>query len=780
MKTIPFTLIFVGVLALTLVGTAHAATINIAFHKENTTASSMNTRSADSVVNTGVETWNHVVGTTLRQEFTGFALSDASGTAAVASLGVDSGFIDSTGVSVATDKNQGFAMMDGAYFINSTESVTVSGLSTDFTSVGYSVVIFADWANRKMDFTLSGTTKTIPVNGLFDGDFIEGEDYVVFTGLTSSSFSISGNVSGRSAINGMIITTGVYEPPEPNPNPNPEINSFQAVPRNRVPAGTDVTLTWAATNFTSLVLNPGGIDVSAATSMVVTASTSTPYTLTAVNADGVADSRTLTVTVGSQPFPNILVFFLDDFGWADWEQNGADTGSIFHETPNMNRLAREGIYFDNGYASAPVCSPTRGSLLSGQSPAYSKLTDWISGAGDAGKPIRQAEWVKKLEISNSIFPEVLAQYGYRAIHIGKWHLGAGTSPESNPINHGFQINIGGNQYGTPPGPESYFASAAGFSNLPNLGSDVAPAGSYLTDVLTEQAVEQIRMAASEETPFVLYLAHYAVHTPIQAPAATVQKYQDKLDNNPGMDWQGHVSPTYAAMVEHVDRSLGEILAALEDPDGNPLTDDSIATNTLVVFTADNGGLTSVTSNRPLRDGKGGDYEAGVRLPWVFWWPGTIDPGTNSEPIISHDLYPTVLSVAGLDVPQGHVVNGQDLTPLLTGGVFERQSPLVFHYPHWSPQGGTPHSAVRKGDWKLVYKYPTASWELYNLKDDIGETNNLIGSQTNVHAVLSWLMAEGLEQLDANYPRNTSTLAEEPPVPLVRDDVHSDSDKRSDF
>jgi hypothetical protein len=206
MKTIPFTSIFAGVLALTLVGTAHAAVIHIAFHHGDATEERMNTRSAGSVVNTGVETWNHVVGETLGLEFTGFALSDASGTAAVASLDVDSGFTSRTLVSVADDKNQDFAMMDGAYFVNSTESVTVSGLSADFTSAGYSVIIYADWSdNRIMDYTLNATTKTIPATTLFDGDFVEGEDYVVFRGLTSSSFSISGNVSGRSTINGMSI-----------------------------------------------------------------------------------------------------------------------------------------------------------------------------------------------------------------------------------------------------------------------------------------------------------------------------------------------------------------------------------------------------------------------------------------------------------------------------------------------------------------------------------------------------------------------------------------------
>jgi arylsulfatase A-like enzyme len=482
------------------------------------------------------------------------------------------------------------------------------------------------------------------------------------------------------------------------------------------------------------------------------------YTLTATDAED---------DLNKQSSPNVLVFFLDDFGWADWQQNGADTGSVFYETPNMNSLASEGMYFTSGYASTPVCSPTRGSLLTGQSPAYSKVSDWISGSGDAGRPVREAEWVKKLDIDNSIFPEVMADNGYRAIHIGKWHLGHGVIPEADPLNHGFDVNIGGNQYGTPPGPERYFASEKGFSNLPNLGPEVAPKGSYLTDVLTQQTVQQIRLAASEKTPFMLYLAHYAVHTPVQAPKSTVQKYQDKLDNHPEMDWKGQTNPTYAAMIEHVDRSLGDIMAALEDPDGDPLTDDSIASNTLLVLSSDNGGL---FGNRPLRDGKGGDYEGGVREPWIFRWPGKIAPGINTEPIISHDLYPTVLSVTGLETPKGHVVNGQDLTPLLMGGEFKRKTPLVFHYPHWSPayQGGTPHSALRQGDWSLVYKYATASWELYNLANDIGETKNLIGDESDeVQQTLSQMLVEGLEMLDANYPRNKATLAEEPPVPIGR-------------
>lgn len=560
----------------------------------------------------------------------------------------------------------------------------------------------------------------------------------------------------------------------------PTIVSFTASPQNRVPSGSPVTLEWSTENATTLTLDPGGIDVTGTTSRVVNPTTKTTYTLTASDGNHPDAVDSVTLNVGAEPYPNVIVFFLDDFGWADWEQNGAATGSVFHETPNMNRMAAEGMYFPNGYASTPVCSPTRGSLLTGQSPALNKLTDWISGAGDAGKSIREAEWIKKLDTSTPNFGSVLRDCGYHSLHIGKWHLGSGTQPEANPLNHGFEFNVGGNQFGTPPAPERYFASASGFSGLPNMGPDIAPAGSYLTDVLTEQAVEQIQLAASENTAFVMYLSHFAVHTPIQAPAATVAKYQAKLDNNPGTDWQGQTNPTYAAMVEHVDLSLGAILDTLEDPDGNPATDDSIADNTLVVFTADNGGLQSVTSNRPLRDGKGGSYEGGIREPWVFWWPGRIAPGINEEPIVSHDLFPTILSQAGIAPPEGHEINGQDLSPLLAGQSFEREIPIVFHYPHWSPQGGFPYSAVRQGDWKLLYDYPNASWELYNLSNDVGETTNLIGSEADRHAILSWALANGLEELDANYPRNVGTLAEEPPTPLVSPENDQDGDGRDDL
>lgn len=638
-----------------------------------------------------------------------------------------------------------------------------------------------------------GATSFADVDVFLDGDRLTpqpGGASAVLLDTAASAFAIGSSATPQSAagFDGWIDDFQVFDLALTDAQiakiaerpPIPSIFDFRASPQNRVPAGSMVTLSWETENADSLTLNPGNIDVTGLVEFEVTPESKTTFTLTASDNSSQSTSATLTLSVGEEPFPNVIVFFLDDFGWADWQQNGAPTGSIFHETPNMNRLAREGRYFPNGYASTPVCSPTRGALMSGQAPAFNKLTEWISGAGDAGRPLLQAEWIARLDPSSPNFASILRDCGYRTIHVGKWHLGAGGDPAANPLNFGFERNLGGNQFGTPPAPERYFASANGFSSLPNLGPDVAPEGSYLTDVLTSQAVAQIREAAVNETAFAMYLSHYAVHTPIQAPAATVAKYQAKLDNNPGTDWQGHTNPTYAAMVEHTDLSLGAILAALQDPDGNPETNDSIADNTLIVFTADNGGLTSVTSNRPLRDGKGGNYDGGVREPWVFWWPGKITPGIVDEPIVTHDLLPTVIDLAGLPAPESHVMTGQSLSPLLLGEDFERTRPLTFHYPHWSPQGGSPHSAIRRGDWKLVFLYASSAWELYNLKDDPGESNNLISAESDLHAILSWFLVDDLEQLQANYPRVPNTLNEVKPSALTNDETDSDGDGRPDL
>jgi arylsulfatase A-like enzyme len=559
-------------------------------------------------------------------------------------------------------------------------------------------------------------------------------------------------------------------PPAP---PVATINAFSFFPQTRLSPGSPFALTWSVTNADVAALQPGNVDVLALTtngsgSLVVYPSTTTIYTLSVSNNNGSYDQASVTTSVGTNQLPNIIFFLLDDFGWADWRQNGAIHGSVFYETPRMDQLAAEGKWFRHGYAACTVCSPTRASILSGQIPAFNKVTQWISGTSDSGKALREGEWTKRMALSEVTIAEVLHGAGYRTIHVGKWHLGQAGDAEANPLNQGFDVNIGGNQAGSPPSPERYFASANGFSQLPNLPAAVATNGAYLTDVLTEQACQQIKSCAASNSPFFLYLAHYAVHVPLQAPADTVAKYQAKLNNHPGMDWLGQSNPTYAAMIEHVDRSLGAILDLLQDPDGNPSTEDSIATNTLIVFTSDNGGLASSTSNRPLRKGKGGEYEGGVREPVVFWWPGRIAPGTLSDaPVISYDYYPTFLSVAQVPGDPAQVLHGQDLSPLVfDSGPFERTNGLVFHYPHYSDQGGKPYSALRKGHFKSVYLYESEQFELYNVVEDPGEATNLASTLPDLHAVLSHELARRLLGLDANYPRNATTLVPLPPTALV--------------
>lgn len=579
------------------------------------------------------------------------------------------------------------------------------------------------------------------------------------------------------------------------PPPVPDIVSFRALPQNRVPVGTVVPLEWDVTDATSLILTPSNgeaIDVTGTTTLDVTVTELVSYTLTATNDNDVTVSEELSLAVGDTPYPNVVVFFLDDFGWSDWEQNGAPEGSLFYETPAMNQLAAEGIYFDHGYASAPVCSPTRAALLTGTAPALNKLTDFIPGNPPADfARVERAIWTPRLDLSAANFANTFSDNGYRAIHVGKWHLGEGAEPATNPLNAGFDVNIGGNNFGTPPFPERFFAGPNGFSSLPALGADVAPQGSYLTDVLTEQATEQIRDAAADDTAFILYLSHYAVHVPIQAPEPTVQKFRDKLATRPIEEWEGHTNPTYAAMIEHVDRSLAQIIATLEDPDGDPTTDDSIAENTLVILTSDNGGLETATSNRPLRNGKGGNYEGGIREPWIFWRPGTIEPAVISEPIVSHDLFPTLLTHVGITPPANADFSGQDLTPLLTGEDFEREEPMVFHYPHWSPkdQTGSPFTAIRRGDYKLIYNYDNDTWELYNVITNPEEDINLIASEPDRHQVLSWLMSERLQDLGANFPRellsrngdrDIVTGADRPLIPLLFGDQDDDNDGKSNL
>jgi arylsulfatase A-like enzyme len=409
--------------------------------------------------------------------------------------------------------------------------------------------------------------------------------------------------------------------------------------------------------------------------------------------------------------PNFVFILIDDLGWSDLGCYGNEV----YETPNLDRLASEGMRFTDAYAACPVCSPTRASLMTGKYPARLGMTAHIPGSMHHRYPENAkylpAESIWELPLAEVTFPERLKKEGYATGFIGKWHLsgpqkgrgdpdqGVGR-PEFYPEHQGFDLNIAGCALGAPP---SYF-DPYGIPNLPNRKE-----GEYLTDRLTEEAVSFIRN--NREKPFLLYLSHYTVHTPMQAKKDLEEKYRKK--NDPRIK-----DPAYAAKVEAMDASVGQVLEALET--------NGLAESTVVLFFSDNGGLTKVTDNSPLRSGKGHLYEGGVREPLLVRWPGAVEAGgVCSEPVCSIDFYPTITEMAGVD--PGSEIDGVSLVPVLKEtGELERET-LFWHYPQYSPQGSRLSSALRKGDYKLIEFLDDRSVELYNVAEDIGESNNLAAS-----------------------------------------------------
>ncbi len=396
--------------------------------------------------------------------------------------------------------------------------------------------------------------------------------------------------------------------------------------------------------------------------------------------------------------PNIIFMLIDDLGWTD----GGCFGSDLYETPHIDRLAREGMKFTDGYAACTVCSPTRAALMTGKYPARLHLTDWIAGHKRPKAKLAVPDWTMYLPRSEVTIATALKRAGYVTAHIGKWHLG--NQQQGWPDKHGFDVNIAGYHAGQPP---SYFSPY----KIPTLTD--GPPGEYLTDRLTAEAVRFI--GANKDRPFFLYLPHYGVHTPLQAKADVVAKYQKRI--KPGMR---HTNATYAAMIESVDDSVGRITSRLAEL--------GLADNTVIFFTGDNGGLIRSTSNAPLRAGKGSSYEGGVREPLIVKWPGVTKPGSVChEPVITTDFYPTMLAMAGTagDTNHNAHVDGVSIVPLLKDAAAKlRRDALYWHYPHYHPGGATPYGAVRAGDWRLVEFYEDNHVELYNLKDDLGEKHDL--------------------------------------------------------
>jgi arylsulfatase A-like enzyme len=402
---------------------------------------------------------------------------------------------------------------------------------------------------------------------------------------------------------------------------------------------------------------------------------------------------------------NFVFILADDFGARDL----SCYGNRFWSSPNIDRIAREGARFTNAYAACPVCSPTRASIVTGRYPAATGVTDWIPGRpSDPKGPVTTPRTATELKLAETTFAEALKTAGYRSASVGKWHLGG---EGFYPTDQGFDVNIGGNHTGSPPrSGKPYF----GPFQLPNL---TAREGDFLPELLTKAAVGFIE--ANKSNPFVLYFPHYSVHLPLGARAEEIARHKAKAD--------GRYEPTYAAMVEAMDASVGGVLDALDRA--------GIADRTLIVFFSDNGGLNyegrskvKITDNSPFRAGKGHLYEGGIREPLVMRLPGVIKPGTVIDaPVSSVDFFPTFCDFAGVKPGK---VDGVSLRPVLTGGKLKPR-PLFWHYPHYSNQGGEPGSAIREGDWKLIEFHADGRRELFNLKDDESEKVNLIRKRPDI-------------------------------------------------
>ncbi|HRH99168.1 MAG TPA: sulfatase, partial [Prosthecobacter sp.] len=357
-------------------------------------------------------------------------------------------------------------------------------------------------------------------------------------------------------------------------------------------------------------------------------------------------------------------------------------------------------------SACTVCSPSRAAMMTGKAPARLHLTDWIAGHVPDNGRLLIPKWTMQLPLEEETIAERLKTRGYATASIGKWHLG---DEAFNPTKHGFDVNIGGTHAGSPP---SYF-SPYKIATLPD-----GPKDEFLTDRLTEEAIQFIEKNKSK--PFLVYLPHYAVHTPIMGKPEVVAKYQAKPPVG------GHSNPVYAALVESVDDGVGKLRAKLNEL--------QLTENTLFIFTSDNGGLSHLvrpegwsrgpTDNSPARLGKGSAHEGGVHIPLIVSWPGKVKPGSTCDaPVITYDHVPTLLEATQIPLKEGQIVDGESLMPLLTEtGTLKREA-IYWHYPHYHPGSARPYSAIREGDWKLILFHEDNHVELYNLKLDAGEDDN---------------------------------------------------------
>jgi arylsulfatase A-like enzyme/endonuclease/exonuclease/phosphatase family metal-dependent hydrolase len=461
-----------------------------------------------------------------------------------------------------------------------------------------------------------------------------------------------------------------------------------------------------------------------------------------------------TVYAAEKPM-NVVFILVDDLGFMDVGCNNPNT---FYETPHVDRIAARGMRFTHGYAANPVCSPTRFSILTGKYPTRAGATNYFSGKR-AGRFL-PAELHDRMPLEEVTLAETLRESGYATFFAGKWHLGP--TEEFWPEHQGFDVNRGGIERGGPYGGNKYFSP---YGN-PRLAD--GPAGEHLPDRLATEAADFI--AAHQDQPFFVFLSFYSVHTPLIARDDLRQKYEAKAaamtfdaalefaeeEQNLPTDETRRVRmiqrhATYAAMVEAMDQAVGKVLDQLDRL--------GLAENTAIVFTSDNGGLStaegSPTSNHPLRAGKGWLYEGGIREPFLVVWPGVTAPGSVCErPVISTDFYPTLLEITGSAARPEQHRDGVSLAPLLRGDGDLPERTLFWHYPHYANQGGFPAGAVRRGPWKLLERYEDGRVHLYHLAEDPSEQHDLAESQPERVAELRAALHRWYREVDAKFLRAT--------------------------
>lgn len=475
-----------------------------------------------------------------------------------------------------------------------------------------------------------------------------------------------------------------------------------------------------------------------------------------------------------QDRPNIVLFLVDDMGWQDTSLPfGIEKTKLNkrYHTPNIERLARDGMKFTNAYAT-PVCTPTRVSLMTGMNAAHHHITNWTNIEKDRSTDMEDdsfgpADWNHNglspvNGIANTIhatpMPQILKDNGYFTVHVGKAHWASMGTPGSNPLNLGFMVNIAGNSIGRPQS----FKGEDNYGNLPgkttfhavqNL-SEYYGSSTFLTEALTLEAIKSLDAPIRNKQPFFLNLAHYAVHTPLQEDKRFYDKYLEA-----GLNER---EAKYASMVEGMDKSLGDVMDFLEKR--------NVEENTVVIFMTDNGGLSLVpprgdtahTHNLPLRSGKGSVYEGGIRVPMIVKWPGVVKGASSTDQyIIVEDFFPTILEMAGIKNYQAaQQVDGKTFIPILMDPRYRDENrALIWHFPNkWQPDGpGINYkSAIRQGDWKLIYHMRDGRIELFNLREDLGEENDVARENARKVESLSKMLSAQLRNWQAPMPREKST------------------------